>query len=253
MELKRFLAGSMVLCFIFVLDGCSSTSMMNDMTPHRVPRNQSEIYTMTMAVNKSNNDLRKKGLKPYVIVNGERHEMRSSDSDNIFYYDYKALDDVTEMPYYYELIQEVVDPKDGQVSKIIEKSKLFNLAINDKYILTMDCERGPIGAKVCILGSGFSQRDMVRVGGVSAKVESVSKGAIEFIIPLMEAEISYDVILISNGNRLFVGKIFVDISELSTDVDSITLDNGGKMTVSFFINHDAPERWCAVGYHHRCS
>ncbi|MDR0351676.1 MAG: hypothetical protein LBH49_03480, partial [Puniceicoccales bacterium] len=227
------------LCISLILGGCSS--IMNDMTPSRVPQNQSRIYTLTMAVNKDSSDLRKKGLKPYVVINGVKHEMNPVGSGNIYSYDFKVPADVTEIPYYYELSQESVDPKNGPMSKSVEKSKLFKLSINHKYILTMDCERGPVGARVCVLGSGFSSRDMIRVGGIPAKVKSVSKGAIEFIIPLMEAETSYDVILINGSNRIFVGKFFIDVSELSSDMESIAIDNGEKIMVSFFIDHDAPE------------
>ncbi|MDR1458099.1 MAG: IPT/TIG domain-containing protein [Puniceicoccales bacterium] len=241
MELKEFFAKFAFLWFSLILGGCSSMSVMNDITPSRVPKNQSRIYTITMSVNKTSSDLRKKGIKPYIVINGERHEMKPGDSNNTYFYDYKAPSDVPEMLYYYELIQETMDSKNNLVIKSVEKSEVFNLSINDKYILTMDCERGPVGAKVCILGSGFSSRDMIRIGGVPAKVKSVSKGAIEFIIPLVDAETSYDVILISGGDRIFIGKFFVDISELSADVESITLDNGKRMILSFFIDHDAPE------------
>jgi hypothetical protein len=196
---------------------------------------------MTISINNSDN-LRKRGIKPYIVIGGKRHEMKVNDIDNnLFYYDYKIPDGVCKVPYYYELVRQVVDKNGSIVEREVEKTELFNLSISDKYVLGMDCKRGPVGARVCILGSGFLPRDMIRVGGVPARVNNVTKGAIEFTIPLMDAGTFYDVILISGEEKVIIDKFFIDVSKLGTDVESIRIGNGEKAMLSFFIDHDAPE------------
>jgi hypothetical protein len=237
MELEVFFTRFALLFVGLILGGCAS--IINDVTPGRMPKNQSRIYTMSMSINKTGSELAKKGLKPYIIVNGERHEMKNT-GGNIFEYDHKVPDEVSEIPYYYELVSETSGDNNVTYSRSVEKSKLFNLSISDKYIMTLDCKRGPVGARVCILGSGFSQRDMFRIGRIPARVNSISKGVMEFTIPFIDAETSYDIILVMDNKKIFVNRFFVDISTLSTDVDAIRLNNGEKMLVSFFIDHDAP-------------
>jgi hypothetical protein len=219
------------------LVGCAEENICN-MTPQVMPQNQSHRYTLTLGVRNSDGDIVQRSIRPYVVVDGERHEMQKHpDGNNIFVYDHPFYDLGT-IPYYFELLYEV--NRHGSIREKIAKSELYHTTITNKYIFALDANRGPVGAKVNIVGCGLGKGDRVRVGGRIVASNWLSTGAIEFAVPPMECDCDYEVYLLSNRREFFAGTFFIDPSNLRCSSDFIRLDNGESQRLVFMLDQPAP-------------
>ncbi|MDR0590331.1 MAG: hypothetical protein LBG09_00510 [Puniceicoccales bacterium] len=219
------------------LGGCMEEDICN-MTPNVMPQNQSHMYTITMGVRNSDGDILQKSIKPYVVINGQKHEMQKHpDGNNIFVYDYPFYDLGT-IPYYFELIYEI--NRHGTIRERIAKSELYRTAVTSKYIFALDANRGPVGAPVNIVGCGLGRADKVRMGGRTIPSDWLSAGAIAFRVPPMECDREYEVYLLSNRREFFAGTFFIDRSNLQCSSDFIRLGNGESQRLVFMIDQAAP-------------
>jgi hypothetical protein len=192
-----------------------------------------------MAVRGMDGGVSQKSIKPYVVVNGEKHEMKKHpDGNNVFVYDYRFYG-IGTIPYYFELIYGI--SRNGNIREKTAKSDLFSTTVTDKYIFALDANRGPVGAPVSIIGYGLIKTDRVRFGKRIVPVNWLSSGAIEFIVPPVECNSEYDVYLLANRKELFAGTFFVDETMLRCSTDFIRLANGESQRIVFALDHPAPE------------
>lgn len=219
------------------LAGCAEENICN-MTPSVMPQNQSYLYTITMGVHGFNGDILQKSMRPYVIIDGTKHEMQKHpDGNNVFVYDYR-FHDIGTIPYYFELTYEI--NRRGTTRERVAKSELYTATVTNKYIFALDANRGPIGARVSIVGCGLSRSDQVRLGERIIPAHFLSSGAIEFIVPPMECDQEYEVFLLSNRKEFLAGTFFIDRSNLYCSSDFIRLDNGETQRLVFMLDQGAP-------------
>jgi hypothetical protein len=222
---------------ILLLAGCDSENICN-MTPNVMPQNQSNIYTITMAVRGMDGGVSQKSIKPYVVVNGEKHEMeKHPDGNNVFVYDCRFCG-VGLIPYYFEVVYGI--NRHGNTREKTAKSNLFNTTVTDKYIFALDANRGPVGIAVNVIGCGLTRMDKVRFGGRIVPTKWLSAGAIEFIVPPVECGKEHKVCLLTNHGELSAGTFFVDESMLHCSTNSIRLANGESQCIVFMLDHSAP-------------
>jgi hypothetical protein len=227
-----FIAGSLFLA------GCEGDNICN-MTPSVIPQNQSGIYTLTVAIRGMEGSVVQKNIKPYVIVNGERHEMKKHpDGDNMFVFDYH-FNGIGTIPYYFEVIYGVT--RNGGAREKTAKSNLFSTVVTDKYVLALNANRGPVGASVSIVGSGLARTDKVRFGRHIIRANWLSEGAIEFVVPPVECDNEYEVYLLANQRELLAGRFFVDASVLRCSTDFIRLANGESQRLVFMLDRPAQD------------
>ncbi|MDR2201070.1 MAG: hypothetical protein LBN94_03110 [Puniceicoccales bacterium] len=220
------------------LAGCDEGHICN-MTPSIMPQNQSNMYTITMAVQGTSGDILQKSIRPYVVINGEKHEMQKHpDGNNIFVYDYRFYD-VGIIPYYFELMY--TTNRNGNIRERLSKSELHRTTVSSKYIFALDANRGPIGARVNIVGCGFGKNDKVRMGGRIISSNWLSSGAIGFTVPPMKCDREYEVFLLSNRDEFLAGTFFIDRSNLYCSSDFIRLGNGESQRLVFMLDNGAPE------------
>ncbi|UPA28754.1 MAG: hypothetical protein LW808_001655 [Verrucomicrobiota bacterium] len=227
------------------LAGCAVEEDMFNMTPSIIPQNQSNLYTLTMALKNGYGGRRKSPedvLQPYVVVDGERREMmQHPDGNNVFVYDYH-FDGIGKIPYYYEV--EYVTSRRGRSRQ--SKTKLFFTTVTNKYIFALDTNRGPIGARVSLVGCGLAQTDQVIFGDRAVESECPSTGAIEFTVPAVDCGCEYEVCLLSNGKKLPAGNFFVDISNLHCSSESIYLRPGESQLLVFMLDNPAPSEGLSI-------
>lgn len=241
MSLRKFLftIGAVTLA------GCAVEEDMFNMTPSVIPQNQSNLYTLTMALRnsyKGRQRITDDSLQPYVVVDGERREMmQHPDGDNVFVYDYR-FDGIGKIPYYFEL--EYVTNKRRRLRQ--SKTQLFYTTVTNKYIFALDTNRGPVGARVSLVGSGFAQTDQVMFGDRMIESECPSSGAIEFTVPAVDCGREYEVCLVTNGKKLPAGNFFVDISNLHCSTESIYLRAGESQLLVFMLDNPAPAEGLSV-------
>lgn len=237
MKLFKGFIGVMLIACSFFFGGCEDAGICN-MTPSLIPQNQSNLYTITMAVRGADGDILQKSIKPYIIVNGEKHEMKKHpDGNNVFVYDYPFYG-VGTVPFYFELEYET--HRNGAVKEKIAKSAIFSTIVTDKYVFALNNNRGPVGATVGIVGSGFSKNDRVKIGSRTVASMLNSSSSIEFIVPPLECNKEYEVYLLSNKKEFLAGNFFIDESLLHCSADFIRLMNGESQTVVFMLDGAAP-------------
>jgi hypothetical protein len=208
------------------------------MTPNVIPQNQSSLYTITMCIRNTDGDILQKSIRPYIVINGEKHGMlKHPDGNNVFVYDYRFYDMGT-IPYYFELVYEI--NRNGNIREKVAKSELYNMTVTNKYIFALDANRGPVGAQVSIVGCGLGKNDKVRMGGHIIPSNWLSSGAIEFTVPPMDCDREYEIFLLSNRKELFAGIFFIDRSNLHCSSDYIRLNNGESQRLVFMLDQAAP-------------
>jgi hypothetical protein len=225
------------------LAGCDGENICN-MTPTVMPQNQSNIYTFAMTIRSMDGDVSQKSIRPYIVVNGERHEMKKHpDGNGVFVYDCHFYGTGT-IPYYFEVVYGM--SRNGSIREKVAKSQLFSTTVTDKYIFALDANRGPVGVTVNVVGYGLTRTDRVRFGKRTVPVNWLSAGAIEFVVPSVECDSEYEVYVLVNRKELFAGTFFVDESTLRCSTDFIRLANGENQRIVFMLDHPAPEEGVAV-------
>jgi hypothetical protein len=223
---------------VLFLAGCETENICN-MTPNVIPQNQSNMYTITMAIRGTDGNILQKSIKPYIIIGGEKCEMqRHPDGNNIFVYDYRFCD-IGTIPYYFELSYEI--NRNSNIREKSIKSGLFSTTVTHKYIFALDANRGPVGATINVAGCGLTKTDKIGFGGRIVASNWLSGGVIEFVVPPMECDKEYEVHVVSNRQTLFAGTFFIDASMLHCSADFIRLSNGEKQRLVFMLDHPAPE------------
>jgi hypothetical protein len=247
-SIRNYAAGNMSLLLhmgrvffvmgTILLAGCDGENICN-MTPNVVPQNQSNIYTITAAIRGTDGDISQKSIKPYVVVNGEKHEMKKHpDGNNVFVHDYR-FSGIGVIPYYFEVVYEI--SRNGDMRKKTAKSDLFSTSVTDKYIFALDANRGPIGAPVNVIGYGLTRTDRVRFGGRVIPANWLSSAATQFVVPSVECNGEYEVYLLTKRKELFAGTFFVDEAMLRCSTDFIRLANGESRRLVFMLDCPAPD------------
>ncbi|MDR0740197.1 MAG: hypothetical protein LBF34_00605 [Puniceicoccales bacterium] len=238
MSLSSYIGKIFFVVGMLFLAGCDGENICN-MTPSVMLQNQSNIYTLTMAIRGMDGDVSQKSIKPYIVVNGKKHEMKKHpDGNNVFVYDCYFYG-VGTILYYFEVVYGM--SRNGSIREKVAKSKLFSATVTDKYIFALDANRGPVGVTVNVVGYGLTRADRVRFGKRVVPTNWLSAGAIEFVVPSVECDNEYEVYVLANRKELFAGTFFVDASTLRCSTDFIRLANGESQRIVFMLDHPAPE------------
>src|SRR4051812_12928641 len=143
-------AGAMLL----LLAGCNLT--ITNLTPETVPQNPSQIYTITASFHPSS-QIDPASVQPRIIIDGQAHSMtRNAVSADIWEFDYQLPAGRANASYYF-----ICDfAQKGGSSTQEANSELQHLNIANRYVLKPEANRAPVGARVSILGAGFSTSDL---------------------------------------------------------------------------------------------
>lgn len=236
MNLKLFLKVSTALVTL-VLVGCTPT--ITNITNDSIPQNASGLYTVSMAVSTDNGAVIEESYAPMVVINGERHPMAPSDlGPNVFDYDYPMPEGAAEAKYYFILDYDVDyhgSPGARQIT-----SDIYAFVLTNRYVITMESQRGPVGASIPVVGRGFSKFDKIMIGGIDAETIFASPQSINFIVPALPSNESYGVDLVSGDATMPIGYFHVDGSKIKIYPEALELNSGQKAVLVFGIDFDAP-------------
>ncbi|GHC03388.1 IPT/TIG domain-containing protein [Cerasicoccus arenae] len=208
-----------------LLTGCGPS--INNLTSSRVPQNASGIYTLSMTVSKEDGYVSDSSYGPKVVIDGVVRDMVMSDvGKNIFEYDYVMPEGRSEARYYYLLNYQ--RENDHEIS-----SSIYDLEITDRYVLTIESVRGPVGAEIPVVGSGFTDFDKVVIGGFEADTNYQSPTSLTFIVPALAPNQSYRAELVSGEGVKSLGQFHVDASKLTVLPNPISLRPGELTSVAF--------------------
>jgi hypothetical protein len=235
---RQFKAGPCALLALFALCGCTTVKLTN-LTPSSLPENPSGIYTFTLRVVTTSNSVSEASIAPHIVVGAESHDMVKSDvSPQIFEFDYKLPAFQNDIGYYY-----VVDysaQNAGSQNPMQTYTPIQHAAIVSRYVLSLEANRGPVGARVGVLGRGFTPQDLIGFDGTPVRTVYESPTSLGFYVPALAVGKTYSVTLSSSAGNSPVGTFRVDPSEVTVDPASLTLSPGGKQALTFTIGQPAP-------------
>jgi hypothetical protein len=244
MDLKRLsfarqlIAAPGTALVLAALAGCQNVALTN-MTPSSLPENPSGIYTFTLRVAPKTTSVVPDSITPRLVVGGESHDMKRSDaSTEIFQYDYKLPQSETDLNYYYLVSYNL----NGEISSraLQAYTPVLHSAIVSRYVLALEVNRGPVGARIGILGRGFTPQDLVGFDGTPVRTVYESPTSLGFFVPALGSGRTYRVTLSSAAGNSAVGSIRIDSSDVSVDPASLSLSPGQKQTLTFTIANAAP-------------
>lgn len=232
---------SACLSTALLLSGCGVR--IANMTPSTVPTNPSGIYTLSAKAEIKNKAIDPGSLYSYVVVDGVQHPMLPSELGNGFYdFDYDIPADRNSARYYYIVNYRLktLGDEPGKLKQV--QSGLHEFKLIDRYSITLDAERAPVGTQLVVLGRGFARRDTVFVGGVAAETRFVSANSLQFIVPALTPGQAYAVEVRDGANIEPAGMLRVDPGlPLSAIPASLELEVGQRQALAFALDYPAPE------------
>jgi hypothetical protein len=220
------------------LCGCTAVALTN-MTPSSLPENPSGIYTFTLRVAPKSASVIPDSITPRIVVGAQSHDMRRSDvSTEIYEYDYKLPSFQNDIAYYY-----LVSYNTG--GTLVTNSHqaytdLTHTAIVSRYVISLEVNRGPVGARIGILGRGFSPQDTVGFDGTPVRTVYESPTSLGFFVPPLAPGRTYKVTIAGAAGNSVVGSFRIDTSDVSVEPASLALAPGQKLTLTFTVPNPAP-------------
>jgi hypothetical protein len=244
MHLKSILSASTILTrsatgvALGLLCGCSTMSLTN-LTPSSLPENPSEIYTFTLRVIPKNDTVVRESISPHIIVDGQTHDMKpSAIAPMIYDFDYQLPPARTEIAYYY-LVDYKVQGND-LIQSVQAYTDVTHAAIVRRYVLALEVNRGPVGARIGVLGRGFTPQDAVAFDGTAVRTVYESPTSLGFFVPALSPGRNYQVTLSSPAGNSPIGTFRIDSSTVTVEPAALTLTPGQSQTLSFTLPNPAP-------------
>ncbi len=204
---RRFFLG---LCAAVSLGlaGCQTPSITN-LTPGSLPANPSQIYTISARIKPTDPGYVKDSVRPQIIIDGKAYDMAKSPlGQDIFEFDYQLAAGRTELKYYF-LISYQVDTN-SILCRRENFSPIHSATVVGRYVLSLEVVRGPVGAKISILGRGFTPMDVVYFDTTPVRTVFESPNAISFFVPAVEPNKNYKVSIGSSLGQSPAGTFRVD-------------------------------------------
>ena len=230
---RPMVIGAMAATLI-LLSGCDLT--IKNLTPPTFSENPSQTYSITIQVNKRGDLVVAGSMQPNIVIDGQIFPMTGSPlGEDIYEFDYR-LPSGRQNGAYYFLINYEVSAGTGPKNRD-EFTQLYEFTVVNRYVLTLEVNRAPVGAKVGVLGRGFTASDAVVVGGMPAKTVFESPTSLRFYVPAVAAGQNHMVTLSSGLN---VGTIRVDPATVRVVPSSLDLVRGESAMLIFSIPAPAP-------------
>ena len=233
---RIFLVASAALG-LFLLSGCGVP--ITNLTPSTIPENPSQIYTISTRVNPHAANIIPGSLTVRIIIDGQSFSMTKSDlGADIYTFDYQLPPGRTEIAYYF-LVNYQLKNQNGSSSQE-EYSDVIHAKIVGRYVLSLEVNRGPVGAHVSILGRGFTAQDTVTFDGTSTRTVFESPSSISFFVPAVETSRNYKVEIAGANGTSAVGTFRVDPTLLTVSPTELSLTQGQTQTLTFTLPNPAP-------------
>lgn len=235
-----FKRGALVVAAAAALLCTGCASHIVNMTADTLAENPSGIYTITARVQPDKTELIKGSLHVSIVINGQIHPMSLSQlGDGIYEYDYHMPAGSTEAKYYLLINYGAIRGKTG--FPVEEYTELRTIKLANRYVYTLDAIRGPIGARIAIVGRGFTPQDVVYVGSTPARTVFESLNVISFAVPAVAAGQNYEISVNNGTTSQKVGTFRVDGLSLTVNPTEVSLRTGGRASLNFVLGNPAPE------------
>lgn len=239
LRLRRLPALVSALAALWLLTGCQTLTITN-MTPDSVPANPSQIYTITTSVQPANvSSIDTASIKASIIIDGQRYPMTKSLGADIWEFDYQLPIGRTSASYYF-IVESLGQNAPAGAIPTVTTSDLQHLNIAGRYVLRAEANRAPVGARVSVLGAGFTPSDVVYFESIPTRTVFESPSSISFFVPAVDTGKSYNLRVLGGGTALSVGTFRVDVITFTISPNELTLRSGEQQAMTFTIPQPAP-------------
>lgn len=213
---------------------------ITNLTPDKVPANPSQIYTITASFRTENPNIDASSIKPRIIIDGRSFPMtKSGVGGDIWEFDYQLPIGRTGGSYYF-LVNYASKVGDGTGPSIEKSSELQTMRIEGRYALRAEATRAPVGARVSVLGAGFTTQDIVYFDFTPTRTVFESPSSLSFFVPSVDAGRNYRLQINGGGTQLNVGTFRVDAISFQVSPTSLFLRSGEHQALTFTIPTAAP-------------
>ena len=235
---RKILLGLAAAATLALLAGCESVTLTN-LTPGSMPENPSQIYTFTLRVTPRTNTIPAASIAPHIVVDGQNFDMKPSQlGGGLYEFEYQLPAGREELAYYY-LVTYTTEGNNVQTPGEAY-TEVAHVKLVRRYVLSLEVNRGPVGARVSVLGRGFNPQDVVFFSGVAARTVCESPNALSFFVPPLEPGKNYSVALNGAPGYSPVGTFHIDPSNVSVSPTSLALRTGARQALTFSIANPAP-------------
>jgi hypothetical protein len=235
---RKFILSLSIALSLLFLAGCQGIVLSN-LTPATLPENPSQIYTITLRVTTKTYTIVPNTLAPQIVIDGQIYPMkRSAMGENLFEFDYQLPAGREEIAYYF-LVKYEIDAN-GSRTPGETFSEVTHARIVHRYVLSLEVNRGPVGARISVLGRGFTPQDVIYVNDQPARTVFESPNALSFFVPALPGGQNYKVMVGSASGNSPVGTFRIDSSALSVSPSSLTLRSGESQSITFTTPNAAP-------------
>lgn len=223
---------------LWFLTGCQTLTIVN-MTPENLPANPSQIYTITATFEPKIDNVDPASIRPRIIIDGQFHEMSKSAAANVWEFDYHVPVGRTTASYYFIVFYSFKNsPAGARPTEMY--SGLQNLNISGRYVIRAEATRAPVGARVSVLGAGFSPQDVVYFDQAPTRTVFESGSSLSFFVPSVPAGQSYQLRVTGGGDTLNVGSFRVDAISFDVSPSALVLRSGEQQALTFTLPQPAP-------------
>jgi hypothetical protein len=235
---RKILLGLGASLGLLLVGGCDNVALTN-LTPSSLPENPSQIYTITLRAVPKSDSIVRGSVKPLIVIDGQNYPMnKSSLTDDLYEFDYQLPTGRDELAYYFLVNFEL--ETNGQRTPHDAYTELTHARIVHRYVLALEVNRGPVGARVSVLGRGFTPQDIIYFQDTPTRTVFESPNALSFFVPALETGRNYRVMLGSTAGNSPVGTFRIDTSTLTVTPTALTLRTGERQTLTFTVPNAAP-------------
>ncbi|MCC6414906.1 MAG: IPT/TIG domain-containing protein [Opitutaceae bacterium] len=235
---RKIFSWMIALCALALLAGCNDVTITN-LTPPSLTDNPSRIHTITLRVDQNRSSVVPGSIVPHIVIDGENHEMRKSRIGAGFYeYDYHLPPGRSELAYYF-LVNYAVEFNDRNEPREAY-TELNRVSVVNRYVLTLEANRGPVGARISVLGRGFTPQDALYFDGNPVRTIYESTSSLSFFVPALAPGHTYNVVLSGANGSSPIGAFLIDSSALTVTPSALTMRTGSVQPLTFSVPNPAP-------------
>lgn len=231
---------------LMLLAGCETVTLTN-LTPPSMAENPSQIYTFSLRITPRTNTVPPHSIFPHIVIDGKSFDMKLSPvGEGIYEFEYQLPGGREQVAYYF-LVNYTVEGNAVQSPKEAY-TDVLNVKIARRYVLQLEVNRGPAGARVSVVGRGFTSQDTIAFNGTPAPTVMDSSNALSFHVPAMPPGRNYQVTLVSPAGNSPVGTFRIDaggtaaVPAVTVFPTSLNLRTGQQQILTFSLPSPAPQR-----------
>ncbi|MDE3084645.1 MAG: cell surface protein [Verrucomicrobiota bacterium] len=234
---RKFLSGLAAALGLFLFTGCES--MITRLTPATLPENPSQIYTISARIKEEGGNAVEGSIVPHVIVDGQDLLMKKSPlGQDIYDLDYQLPAGRDSFTYYILVNYKVI--YNNVTSEREAYTQPATVKILNRYTVSLEASRGPVGAQIGVFGRGFTPQDIVYLDTTPARTVYAAPTSLDFFVPAVDTDRNYKVSINGASGSTPVGTFHVDPLDLQVSPPALSLRPGEQQPLTFTIPVEAP-------------